>query len=244
MLPILQVGPLAIQTQGLILVLGLWIGLSLAEHTSTRFAVNPRDLSNLVFLSIISGIIGARVLYSLNNLDAFIKSPLNLFSLNPRLLDFQSGTIIGILALLIYVKQKNIQIWSILDAVTPPLGVLFIAYWLSQFAAGNAFGLETDLPWSIYLWGAQRHPTQLYFMIAGVIILGIIWPRKLNDSQIDGTKFLSFLFLASITLLFLEAFRSDSRILINNIRSTQIFAWLFSALSLYVLYQRQKISAD
>ena len=63
MLPILQIGPLAIQTPGLILLGGLWLGLSLSERHARRYKVDPGVLYNLVFLLLIVGILGADILF-------------------------------------------------------------------------------------------------------------------------------------------------------------------------------------
>jgi len=40
MLPILHIGPLAIQTPGLMILLGIGLGLSLAERQAEHFRVN------------------------------------------------------------------------------------------------------------------------------------------------------------------------------------------------------------
>ena len=53
MLPILQVGPLAIQAPGLILLLGLWLGLALAERTAHYWGVPGKTLYNLAFMALI-----------------------------------------------------------------------------------------------------------------------------------------------------------------------------------------------
>ena len=56
MLPILHLGPLALQLPGLILLLGLWLGLALAERYSSRSGIQPDRLYNLVFLSLVMGL--------------------------------------------------------------------------------------------------------------------------------------------------------------------------------------------
>jgi hypothetical protein len=50
MFPILQIGPLAIQVPGLIILAGLWLGLSLAERRAKKRESNPSVLYNLVFV--------------------------------------------------------------------------------------------------------------------------------------------------------------------------------------------------
>lgn len=81
MLPVLQIGPLALQLPGLMLLLGLWMGLSLAEKFSIKRNYPADDLYNLVFITLISAVIGARLGFALQNLEAFRVSPLILFRL-------------------------------------------------------------------------------------------------------------------------------------------------------------------
>ncbi|MCJ7703663.1 MAG: prolipoprotein diacylglyceryl transferase [Anaerolineales bacterium] len=247
MFPILQIGPLALQTPGLFLILGLWLGLSLAERLSPRFNYDPRILYNIVFIALIAGVIGARVFYAARYFDVFINAPLNLISLNPGLLDPLGGFATGFIAVLIYANRNNVHFWPTLDALTPLLAVAAIAVGLSQWASGDAFGQQTDLPWGIYLWGAKRHPTQIYSTLAAVFALGIIWPRSqgvLKISKTEGTTFLRFTAVSAAARLFLEAFRGNSLIFIANLRAAQIAAWAILALSFWGLQRLKTINRD
>jgi len=236
MFPILQIGPLALQTPGLILLVGLWLGLVLSERVAPRFQAKPNDVYNLVFVALITGVIGARVSFVIQNYEVFLQSPLNIISLNPGLLDPLGGVAFGLISALIYGSRKKIAWWPTLDAITPFLCVMMIAYGLSNLASGNAFGAETSFPWGIDLWGAVRHPTQVYYILAGFIILGIVWPR-LGDprtfQRVPGETIVGFLALSAGAWLFIEAFRGDSSVLPNGVRTTQIFAWLLLAGSLW-----------
>ena len=37
MFPVLQIGPLALQTPGLLILIGIWVGLSVMERFASRF---------------------------------------------------------------------------------------------------------------------------------------------------------------------------------------------------------------
>ena len=238
MFPILQIGPAAVQTPGLILILSLWIGLTVAEKLAHRFNTQPNDLYNIIFNALIFGVIGARFTYVLQYSEIFLEAPLNIFSLNPGLLDPVSGVAFGILAAIIYGNRKKLPLWSTLDALVPLFGVLVIGISLSNLASGNGFGSETNLPWGLHLWGVKRHPSQIYESLMGVIILWIVWPKKrktLFNKNLAGEKFLIFLALSAGARIFLEAFRGDSIILINNIRTLQVISWFVLAGSLWAL---------
>ena len=116
------------------------------------------------------------------------------------------------------------------------LAALAIGLHLSHLAAGTAFGSPTTLPWGIDLWNATRHPTQIYELIASLIIFGIIWFRKSELSP--GALFLNFTALTAGAHLFLEAFRADSTLILGGIRLAQVVAWV--ALTIVFITSEQK----
>jgi phosphatidylglycerol---prolipoprotein diacylglyceryl transferase len=234
MLPVLQIGRLAIQVPGLILLAGIWAGLSLAEPYADRRGIAANSVYNLVIVSLICGVLGARLVYVLRYPDAFLSSPFSLISLNPGLLDLWGGLAAGLAGGFVYAQHKHMKLWSILDALTPLLGVMAVAIALSNLASGTAFGKPGGLPWSIHLWGADRHPSQVYSALASGIILVIFWPaRQRWQNTPPGRYFLGFTACSAAAMLFLEAFRGDSLLLPGGFRAAQIIAWLLLAASLF-----------
>jgi len=243
MLPTLQLGPLALQVPGLVLLAGLWLGLTLSERRARRIGENPGDLFNLVFIALIAGIIGARLSYAITYPSAFAANPLSLLSINPGLFDPLAGVFIGICAAAIYIYRKQLPFWSTLDALTPFFAVLAVAQGIAHFAAGSAFGTPTDLPWGINLWGATRHPTQIYeILLAAIILLAVYLIDKSQLGQTSGFTFLSFIALSSAARLFSEAFRGDSTLIGNGFRSAQIISWLVLAACLALLGRRVQLA--
>ena len=243
MLPILQVGPFALQLPGLILLAGLWLGINLAERYADRFGVKASELSKLIMLSLLAALLGARLVYALRYLEVFLASPLSLLSLNPGLLDSLGGLACAILVGWIYTQRKKLPLWGTLDALTPAAAVMAIFLALAHLASGAAFGAETNLPWALELWGATRHPSQIYEALAAALILLVCWPgRKTWHESPPGTYFLSFVALSAGARLFLEAFRGDSLTWLWGLRTNQIIAWLVLAISLWGIAVRRNKS--
>lgn len=236
MLPILQIGPLAIQMPGLILLASLWLGLLLVEKNSHLFGIESNDLYNLSLLTLIAGIIGARVTYVLRYPSAFMASPLSIVSLNPGLLDPLGGFAVGLIAALVYGQRKKLPLFPTLDALVPAFAVLNIGISLSNLSSGNAFGAPTEWPWGISLWGELRHPTQIYNAIFAIIILIIFWPsQNYLRKFLPGITFFAFTASVAGTRLFVDAFRGDSAIDFGGLRISQLTAWLVLAISLFVI---------
>ena len=162
MLPILQIGPLALQLPGLLLILGVWFGLLLVERGAERQQLSPSKISNMIFYALIGGLIGARVGYVLRFLDLYLQSPLGIVSLNPNTLAPLEGLVAGIIVAFMYAQRSKFSLWPTLDALTPGIAMFMIFMALAHLASGDAFGAQSDLPWAIELWSARRHPTQIY----------------------------------------------------------------------------------
>jgi prolipoprotein diacylglyceryltransferase len=74
------------------------------------------------------------------------------------------------------------------------------------------------------------------------VLLVVLTGRGLLRSRQPGVTFLAFLALSAVLRLFLEAYRGDSLLLVNGIRSAQVLAWLVLTTSLWGLGKRMQIS--
>jgi phosphatidylglycerol---prolipoprotein diacylglyceryl transferase len=238
MLPILQIGPLAIQTPGLILLFGLWTGLYLSEKYAVKKDVDPGILYHLVFWTLISALIGARLGYIIEYPQAFIANPLSIISINPTLFNWWAGAACALIFLLWYGQRQNLDFWLTLDLLTPAFATLSLFIGVAHLASGSAFGSEANIPWAIELWGKRRHPTQIYEILSAAVILGFVFGLINSKKPLSkGALFLAYLVLTSASKLFVEAFRGDSQML-GQYRLAQLGAWLCLAVSLWLLGKR------
>jgi phosphatidylglycerol:prolipoprotein diacylglycerol transferase len=212
----------------ILLLAALWIGLTLAEKRAERRGISKDALNNIVYYSIIGYLIGGRVLFAMANISAFARSPLSLFSINIDLFNTQGALVTALLVGLIYGQRQKLPLWGTLDSLTPVFAVLAIGLSLSHLAAGTAFGSPTDAPWSMDLWNASRHPSQIYELLASILTFGLLWFPKQDPRP--GISFLTFTALTAGSRLFLETFRGDSTLLPGGLRLAQIIAWLVLAM--------------
>ena len=214
----------------ILILAALWLGLSLAERRVSRHGISKEALNNLVFYSLLGFVLGGRLLFAMEHLQIFMRSPLSLISPNIDLFDPVGALVTAILVGLIYGRRQSLPLWPTLDALTPFFAALAIGIHLSHLAAGTAFGSPTDLPWGIELWNSVRHPTQVYELLASFLIFGYLWFSK--PGLFAGSDFLLFTALTAGSRLLFEAFRGDSALILNGIRSTQLIAWLVLAAAL------------
>jgi phosphatidylglycerol:prolipoprotein diacylglycerol transferase len=235
MLPVLQVGPLAVQFPGLLLLAGVWFAILAAERGALRRGISGERMSNLILISLIAGILGARLGYALRFLDLYLEQPLALFALNPNTLSSFEGVTAGILAGVIYGQRLKLPLLETLDALTPGLALFMIAVGLAHLASGDAFGTVSSVPWSIELWGARRHPSQIYEIMAAALIFGLILKLQQHGS-FPGFLFFTLVTCHSLARLFLEAFRGDSLIVAGSLRLAQVLSLAALAASLLALH--------
>lgn len=243
MLPIIHIGRISVQTPGLVILLGMWVGLNLAEKKARFYDTNSNNLLNLITLIIITGLIGARLIFVFRNIDAFINSPLNLISINSGLLDPIGGIGTGFIAGVIYINRKEMEILPLLDALTPFFAVLTVTRSLTNIASGDAFGIETQLLIGIELWGAKRFPIQIFEFLMSSVILWIVLPRRENGIihyGKPGSTFFFFTALYAFVLLLLETGRFFSDVNFLSLRFVQFIAWIIIALCLWVLIKLKK----
>jgi phosphatidylglycerol:prolipoprotein diacylglycerol transferase len=251
MLPVLQLGGLAIPLPPLVLLLGLWIALDVAQRQAARRGLDGDKAYNLAFNSLIIGLLAARLAYVLLNLDAYL-------AIRPGSEIPLVGLVVGLSVATFYIRRHNFDWKHAVDAYAVGAAVFVIALWLSHLFGGDAYGTETRLPWSVNLWGARRHPTQVYNLIASAVILAVIWrfapvpkPGKKKKTKAfhgkkkrtwtalyDGFVAQLFVILTSATILLLEPLRGDSPVLAGGYRTWQIGALVALVASL-ALFARQ-----
>lgn len=220
----------------ILLVIAAWLGLTLAEKRAEHHGITKDDLNNITFYGLIAFVVGGRITYALQNLPAFTKSPLGVFSINPELFDPLGGMLIAFITAVIYGQRKQIQFWNALDTLTPFFAIITIGLGLSHLAAGTAYGKPTDLPWAIDLWNESRHPTQIYAVLASLLTLFLL--LRLKRIPRPGLLFLAFAALTAFWQLIILAFRGDATLISDGLRQGQIIAWVVLAISFAMIEAR------
>ena len=242
MLPVLNVGPFAIQLPGLILLAGIWFGLNRSESFARRRGLDVEQINALILYSLLGGLVGARLGYIAQNLAAFSQKPLDALALSPQMLDGASGLVAMLLIGLIYGQRKHLHLWQTLDALTPALGVLMMSVALMNLASGSGFGIPARLPWSIYLFDEYRHPTQLYDFGMAVVIWRIVESRPGDFSLPDGKRFLMFVSLSAFARIAVDMFRSDRALIgLGGVGIEQLTAWFILVAAVWLMQRKKTI---
>jgi phosphatidylglycerol:prolipoprotein diacylglycerol transferase len=238
MFPVINLGPLSLPAPALLLLIGFMAGIYLAGKKAASYSIDPDLIDRTLWIGTISALIGSRLSYIASSPAAFRGNIKSVISLNPALLDPIGGLVLGIAVIFLILSKQKIDIWRYLDSLTPFLSTVILAYFLSCFASGSGFGTETDLPWGIYLWGAVRHPVQLYlsgFSLLTLLMLQNYGPFKNLPA---GSTFLTSASATTIYMLLLTIFQEPGMLLLVGIRQDQFGYWVFLFIMLALLNYR------
>ena len=244
MFPVINLGPLSIPAPAFFLIIGYLIGSFLLDKKAASFSMDSEIIDSALWIGTISALIGARLSFIAGSPAAFKGDLLSVLSLNPALLDPAGGLVIGIAAVILVITRQKTDYWLFLDSLTPFLGALLPAYFLSRFASGNGYGLATNLPWGIQLWGAIRHPVQLYLAVAALIPLAIILIYAPFENHPPGSVFLLFSAATSSYLLYFSGFQEPGSYTFAGFRIDQVLFWIILFASLILFNSRSKSTPD
>jgi phosphatidylglycerol:prolipoprotein diacylglycerol transferase len=250
MFPILfRLGSLTIHAYGFFLAVGFVAGLVLATSRARKEGIAFERVVDLFFYTVLSAIIGSRILFVLINFDFFRKDPLQIIKMWEGGLVFYGGLLLAVGVSIGYMRWNRLPIWKWADLFSPSIALGLFFGRIGCFFAGCCYGRETSLPWGVVFTdpaslarlNVPLHPTQLYEAGSNLAIFFFLkWREK--GKTFDGQIFWLFLFLYSVTRFFIEMLRGDPRgSLFQKFLSTSQEIGIFLAIaSLFMLFYLKK----
>lgn len=251
MYPILfHVGSYPIHSWGVLLMLGFLLALWRAVQNRARYSLPREAIWDVALFALVGGVIGARLTYVALNwaphydtgryiAEGFRSNPAQIFAVWTGGMTSFGGFAGGIVAGALACRARGVNVGDMADlfAVSFPIG-----YGIGRigcFMNGCCYGGECDLPWAVkFRWddGIVRtsHPTQLYSVIAAIIIYALLLPLEKNR-KFRGQLMLAFLFLYGIYRFVVEFFREGataSRTDLAHLTQAQVACLVLSFASL------------
>ena len=242
MMPVIQLGSLAIPTKPLLLLLGFYMVLWIGGKGLMTLGMDEDLAWNWGIITAVAGLIIGRLAYAARYPAAYLEAPLSLFS--PRLAGFMPEAFVigGLLVGYLFLRWRRVPLARFVDGMTPGLVVGWAFYALANFLAGDAYGTPTHVPWAVEMWGAPRHPTQLYEMMAALITL--LWILARPVPRGEGRWGWRLLLGYSLSRLIIEGFRADSVLLPGGIRAYQMVALLLALVAVWGLSRYAPRASD
>lgn len=246
--PILfQSGKFTIYAYGFFITVGFVVSLILAslKIRKSKIGISFANLVDLFFYTVLSSIIGSRILFVFINFNDYRQNPMGIFKIWEGGLVFYGGLLLAIGVSLWYMRWHRLPIWKVADLISPLIALGLFFGRIGCFSAGCCYGRETSLPWGVIFkhpdslapLNIPLHPVQLYDAANGLAIFFFLnWMEK--RKTFDGQIFWLFLFLYAITRFFIETLRGDPRgFLFGNLLSTSQGVGIpLAILSLFMLF--------
>lgn len=253
-----RIGPITINSYGLMLALAFIVGIYLAIKKAEKRGIGSDTIVNLAFIVMISAIVGSRLFYVLFHLDEFRGRWEYTFlpiqadgSIGLGGLIFLGGFLGALLAGGVYIHLKKISFRKVVDSVAPSLALGIFLGRIGCFLNGCCFGQTCDLPWAVtfpinspagyQMAGAHIHPTQLYASAYGLLIFIILMLLD-RQERFDGFLFGIFLILYGIARFIVDFFRfyENQMFLIDGIGFNQIVSFLLIIAGALLLYPKKE----
>ncbi len=249
----ISIGPIKIYWYGIIIVLAMLIGISLATKEAQKLGLEEDTMVDMALWAIPIGFIGARLYYVLFKWDYYIQNPSEIIAIWNGGIAIYGGLIAGGLAVYWFARRKKMTLTLLLDILAPSvLLAQSIGRWgnfINQEAHGGAVSrqfLETlYLPEFIIeqmnINGTYYHPTFLYeslWSLLGFILLIIL--RNQKDLLRRGEVALSYVIWYSFGRFFIEGMRTDSLWIGDIMRVSQMLSLvLFISAIILLVYRRR-----
>ncbi len=259
-----SVGSVDIYWYGILIALGMFLAIIFVLKNCISFGVNDDRLIDVILLSTVFGVIGARAFYVIFapfEYDSF----LDMINLRDGGLAIYGGVIAGFSSAFFFCKWRKIPFLPTVDLVA--MGFLIgqgIGRW-GNFFNQEAFGINTNSIFGMisesttaYLTQAQTrlaqngiivdpnmpvHPTFLYesvWCLLGFVLLALYMKKR----KFNGEIFLMYFIWYGAERAVVEGLRTDSLEAVSNLRVSQIIAIVSAICALALLIVLRKKFKD
>jgi len=253
MYPVLfQLGPITIYSYGVMMALGFIAAAWTLGQELQRRGKDPNLASTFVLWAAVGGLIGARLLFLVEEWRTFLNDPWPLLFTGAGFV-WYGGLIGGVVGVTLCIRRYSLGWSEMMDAVAPSITLGHGIGRIGCHLAGDGdWGPITTLPWGVayphaivgwdFLPGVRVHPTPLYETTAYLLVFIFLWSRRTKSPE-PGTQFGWYLVLASTARFFLEFVRVNPPWLFG-LSQAQLISILLVSAGAVLLFRKQDEHAD
>ena len=210
---ICQFGPFTVYSYGLSLVAAFLAASFLAQKQAVLEGIDPQAIFNLLFLSFLSGIIGSRLLYVIENLTYYLKNPLEIIMFQHGGLSWFGGIFLGSLFAFWYLNNVKLPVYKTLDLVIPFVALGQAIGRIGCLLNGCCYG-KPSMVYGLYFpsLDARLIPTQLYSSLVMLIIFAFLRRMQVEPHK-QGQILFSYFLLYAAKRFTIEFWRADNPVI-------------------------------
>ncbi len=212
-----QFGPIHLRSYGVFMALAFVVGTFLGLRESRRLGLDEDKVVNVILVTLIASVFGARLLYVLEHLPEFRREWTSALALWQGGLTLYGGVVAGTFAGLVAARQMGLPVWILADALTPSVALGTMFGRIGCYLNGCCYGQPTAQPWGVVFprdsfafleFGDQPvHPSQLYNALAGLGLFLLFYLTR-NRFRVPGVMFWSFVALFALVRIPLDLTRA------------------------------------
>ena len=249
---------------GITIAIAMIVGISIALHEAKRTGQNQDTYLDLLMLTMLTSVLGARIYYVIFSWDNYKDNLGEILNIRNGGLAIYGGIIAGVITVFIYSKIKKMKFLQIADTVCMGLAAGQIIGRWGNFFNREAFGeytnnlLAMQLPVSAVreneitssMWNhvvtisgveyIQVHPTFLYEGLWNLmVLLFLFWFRK--RKKFEGELFFCYLAGYGSGRFWIESLRTDQLLLSGiHVPVSQMLSAVLVIVSLSVIICKRR----
>ncbi len=186
-----KIGPFAIKSYGVMLVLAFVTGTLVALSRGKRAGLKPEKILDLTLLILITSLVGSRFFYVIFHLEEFrghFLDVINPFQSSGEIgiggLSMMGGVVLAVVAGLGYLLYKKLSLWKVADVVSPSFALGLGIARIGCFLNGCCPGKPTDSFLGVifpqdsfagyFFQNTKLLPTQIFDSLAGFVIFFLL----------------------------------------------------------------------
>ena len=245
-----RIGDFVVSSFGVMVALAFLVAYWVSSLEFKRKGLSEKLLGNILIAGMIGGIVGAKLLYLIENvpLSELIRNPVPHF-LSRGGLTFYGGFFGAALLVWIVTYRDRTSFWTVGDALAPALALGYAIGRIGCLLVGDDYGVPSNLPWALAFpkglppTTEKVHPTQTYETILMGIVFVYLWKIRKKDAP-DGWLLSVFLILAGIERFLIEFIRTTTPSLIPHLSIAQLIAIFLIIIGVIKLIQTRTLKMN
>ncbi len=246
-----SIGPFTVYMYGVMIALGVLTAVLVSMYRAKRRGLVPDEVLSFALYGIISGVVGAKLMYCIVHLREVIADPTLLWNGSGMLV---YGAIIGAIGtLVLYCRRKKLKFFEYFDLIMPSILLAQGFGRIGCFFAGCCYGKETTsciglvfpegsiAPAGVPLWPTQLVSAGWHFLCAAVLF------RYEKNPAHRKTVGIAYLTLFGIGRFIIDFFRGDKQNVVRGVSLSQIGSIALAAAGavlIAVILHRRKRNAE
>jgi len=243
----LKIGNFVIYWYGVMVATGIFVSIYLFQKESIKEGYDERVISQIIFGTILTGIIGARLLHVLVYSSYYFLHPIEIIKIRNGGLAIEGAIIFSLIFITIFTKIKDISTVKLLDLISVYVPIGQAIGRIGCFLNGCCYGKETEFFLGVKFSFLEKkvHPTELYYSFSYVLLFLFLKKVSKKFKIGEGLIFSFYLIGFSFIRYFIDFLRGDLTKSFFGLYPTQLIAiFIFFIGGIFIIWKIFKKGGD